>query len=116
MPSISGIFGRLRKPTAVTTAFAGWRPGPPGPSVPIAPTRPDDRHREALQPVLRRWSLPLEASHPRIEGELLETELELLLVDLLAEGEAQALRQSLLGADAEQAGARDAIVVEEVDR
>ncbi len=36
MPSISGIFGRFRKPTAVTTAFERRRSGPAGPSTSIS--------------------------------------------------------------------------------
>ncbi len=64
----------------------------------------------------RRELLPVETPHPRVQRELLEAELELLVVDLLPQGEAQAHRKPLLGADAERSGARGAIPVEEVDR
>ena len=56
MPSISGICGRFRKPTAVTTAFERSRLRPSGPSISISHIDDDSSHVSARTSVLKTMS------------------------------------------------------------
>ena len=74
----------------------------------------DDDHVERLEPLRRRRGLPVEPASPRVDGELLDPELHVLVGELEGARQAEAGRQPVLVADRDLAGTAIAVGLQEL--